>query len=898
MHPYTYTCNNIRTEARQQGRIKVESYPGLHFTYAFSVNEETDNFAALPLAGVHIRMVSDKKDTVNLFTGEAGLAHIEYPLKGDSLHISIACLGYKTLEHRMKMSNLSQIIDVQMAVDPLEISSIIVKGEQIAMVVRGDTTIYNAGAFKTMQGDALAELLKKLPGIDVRDGQIYAQGAPVKRILVNGTMLFGDMMDRAKELLLADDIKDVKIYDQHSERDVAIGDTLKPKDKVIDVTTKRKISKVKGINLAATAGVYLDRNASGKYEPLYSIQSNIDRHMVSNNLYASVFYGNKTGIEGKPIKNYSDEISGNIDWETSDKNKKLFFDTNAKIGSKRSDSYSSNIYEYFPSEDYSSRRQNNTSDIYSRTYSVSNDNKLAYHFDKSNSLSLSVNASYRRDLTDGRAEDKMSIDGADTYSSNMSRHNKDDEFHFKTGLAYSHNFAKPKRRINTHFDFNYLDGCGSQWSVDTLQSSSQKVYLTNDRYTKGYNYGGGITYQEPLSEKWSLDARYSIDQRRDNSQRISIDRLTGLPDMNNSHNYSHNLLDNRIRANFRYSEKGGKTSLNLGLDAHSILQKRDETVPDATFYSKHYLHIAPSFSFSYQENGNVLNLRYSESINAPSTEQLRSSLNTYNAPFYTAGNPELKATILRSLSFYYEILNEKNSGIFKFGASCRHAQNQVVYKDVFFTSDGTYEGFGDFVFPAGSTLQTAANATGQMSVGADVEYSVRLKHLQSVLRTTLHYGYDRTPYYLYENLFINNGHRTHFNIGLTTNFSRIIELTFSSRTGLGHYDKDVSSKMKEISEIAGCKMRLNFAKRMWLILNGEYRFRNTTVEDTRIDEVVLNAELSMTFGKENRGRIGLHGNDLLNQVKSLSVTMMDDYTRTRIDRILGRNVYLSFNYKF
>ncbi len=867
---------------------------GMQFAYIFSIYENAEN-GPISLSGVHVRLVADKKDTINLFT-KNGMAAMERQMQGDSVDISISCLGYKTINWKQKISNTPLMFNVEMEVDPFEISSIIVKGEQIAMVVRGDTTIYNAGAFKTMQGDALAELLRKLPGIDVRDGQIYAEGAPVKRILVNGTTLFGDMVDRAAELLLADDIKDVKIYDRHSEQDVAIGDTLKAKDKVIDVTTKTKKTKVSAVFLNAYAGVYLDKNASGKYEPMYAVRAQTDRHMVGNNIFANLAYGSKMNLLERPTKNYTDELSAQINWSTTSKDKKFSFETSARVDGKCSDTYSGSTYDYFPAPEYSSRIQSSISDVYDRFLDVSSRNNIRYKFDERNSTTVYLDVLYKHKQMDSRAEDRMSIDGTEAYSSNMARYDKGNNLGVNSRIYYWHNFAKPKRNFNSGFEFKFSDGSGNQWSVDTLQSSSQKVYLTNDKNTRGYNYGGSIYYNEPLSEKWNMYASYTINQKRDKSQRFSIDRLTGLPDLTNSHDYSNNLLDNDIRLGFMQTDKWG--SLELKLDVRSILQKRDETVPDATFYSKHYLHVAPSLDFRYSKKSYFLNLQYNEEINVPSIEQLRSNLNTYNAPFYTAGNPSLKATIMRSLSFLYSLTDVGTAGTLKFQTSFKHFRNQIVYKDIFFTSAGTYEGFGDFVFPAGSTLQTAANATGQMSVGADAEYSVRLKHLQSVLRTTLHYGYDRTPYYLYENLYINNGNTANLDLRLITNFSRIIELTFMSRTGLGQYDKDVNSKMKEISEIAGCMMRLNFAKRMWLVLNGEYRFRNTTVENTRIDEVVLDAELSVTFGKENRGRIGLHGNDLLNQVRSLSVTMMDDYTRTRIDRILGRNVYLSFSYRF
>lgn len=39
------------------------------------------------------------------------------------------------------------------------------------MVFKGDTTVYNAGAFKTMADDRFEELLRQLPGVEIKDNQ-------------------------------------------------------------------------------------------------------------------------------------------------------------------------------------------------------------------------------------------------------------------------------------------------------------------------------------------------------------------------------------------------------------------------------------------------------------------------------------------------------------------------------------------------------------------------------------------------------------------------------------------------------------------------------------------------------------------------------------------------------
>lgn len=42
-----------------------------------------------------------------------------------------------------------------------------------------------------MADDRFAELLKQLPGVEIKDNKIYAEGQEVKRVLIDGKNLFG-----------------------------------------------------------------------------------------------------------------------------------------------------------------------------------------------------------------------------------------------------------------------------------------------------------------------------------------------------------------------------------------------------------------------------------------------------------------------------------------------------------------------------------------------------------------------------------------------------------------------------------------------------------------------------------------------------------------------------------
>lgn len=65
-----------------------------------------------------------------------------------------------------------------------------VKAERIPILIKKDTIEYNAASFRTQPNDAVEDLLRKLPGVDVeKDGTIRALGQEVQNITVDGKNL-------------------------------------------------------------------------------------------------------------------------------------------------------------------------------------------------------------------------------------------------------------------------------------------------------------------------------------------------------------------------------------------------------------------------------------------------------------------------------------------------------------------------------------------------------------------------------------------------------------------------------------------------------------------------------------------------------------------------------------
>ena len=159
----------------------------------------------------------------------------------DSVDLEVTYVGYKPFKKRYGNTGFRGRIEVKMEVDEQSIAQVVVVGQQVAMVFRGDTTVYNAGAFKTMADDRFAELLKQLPGVEIKDNKIYAEGQEVKRVLIDGKNLFGSKTSYALTDLEASDVRSVRVYEDFSPEAKRLGVGMKsaiPRPEAFTATPK------------------------------------------------------------------------------------------------------------------------------------------------------------------------------------------------------------------------------------------------------------------------------------------------------------------------------------------------------------------------------------------------------------------------------------------------------------------------------------------------------------------------------------------------------------------------------------------------------------------------------------------------------------------------------------
>ncbi|GAC1307162.1 MAG: hypothetical protein NVSMB24_18490 [Mucilaginibacter sp.] len=116
---------------------------------------------------------------------------------------------------------------------------VIVKGSRVPIKIKGDTTEFDARAYKVQPNASVEDLLKQLPGIQVdKDGKITAQGQTVSKVLVDGEEFFGDDPTLVTKNLRADMVDKLQLYDKKSDQATFTGIDDGQKTKTINVKLK------------------------------------------------------------------------------------------------------------------------------------------------------------------------------------------------------------------------------------------------------------------------------------------------------------------------------------------------------------------------------------------------------------------------------------------------------------------------------------------------------------------------------------------------------------------------------------------------------------------------------------------------------------------------------------
>ena len=119
------------------------------------------------------------------------------------------------------------------------LKEVMIKGTVSSIRIKGDTTEYNANAYKLSPNAKVEDLLKRLPGIQIdKDGKISAQGQEINKVLVDGEEFFGDDPSLVTRNLRSDMVDKVQLFDKKSDQATLTGVNDGKTDKTLNLKLK------------------------------------------------------------------------------------------------------------------------------------------------------------------------------------------------------------------------------------------------------------------------------------------------------------------------------------------------------------------------------------------------------------------------------------------------------------------------------------------------------------------------------------------------------------------------------------------------------------------------------------------------------------------------------------
>ena len=157
-----------------------------------------------------VQVNGDKVDSTYRVSAKNGV-FIFKNLRPGKVYIKATKIGLEPVDGVFDITAGDNAVLFTMRLSAEKIKESTVTASASLMRILGDTTVFNAAAVKTMDGDKAVAILQQLPGFDISGGTIKYRGKRISRTYVNGVQIFGDNAKTAFDQLLADDVTHIKV---------------------------------------------------------------------------------------------------------------------------------------------------------------------------------------------------------------------------------------------------------------------------------------------------------------------------------------------------------------------------------------------------------------------------------------------------------------------------------------------------------------------------------------------------------------------------------------------------------------------------------------------------------------------------------------------------------------
>ena len=494
--------------------------------------------------------------------------------------LRLSFLGYK---HQTKYisktaGKAAELGTILMETDAVQLKEALVTANLPKMMIKDDTVVYNADAFRVPEGSVIEALVEALPGAKIDDdGGITINGKTVKKFKMDGRDFMTGNNEAVMKNLPSYVIDQVKAYDEKSDLSRLTGIDDGNDDFVLEFVTKR----------SARNGIQANPDLGYGTDGRYGLRLTA---MKPFGAMRYTFMGNANNVNDRNFSGRGGRGRGNNNGQrrtktaaldaSYEKQNKLKWSGRVTWNHGNADNWNRTGSENFVLTNRGGAFSNSVSQNYSRNNSWTGNMNLQWTIDSLTTLSFRPNLTLSTNDGQGHTTsasfnanpfdyttDPLSTEGRDYLNSQglivNGRQNKSMSYGRNTNLSSQ---LQLYRRLNSRgrnmalsMNINLRDGSSQNASLSFVHLYQQKnkqgndsAYQTN-RYTtsdsNNQSYSLGFTYTEPLYlfpvKPQSVDStqryRGSFGRGRQNRQRAGLQGI--FLQLNYRYSYGHQKND-------------------------------------------------------------------------------------------------------------------------------------------------------------------------------------------------------------------------------------------------------------------------------------------------------------------------------------------------------------------
>ncbi|MCQ2228240.1 MAG: outer membrane beta-barrel protein [Bacteroidales bacterium] len=889
-----------------------------------------DTKAQQPLPGAMAVVLQDDSQPKGTTTDMDGA--FSFHVKPGKYTFRVTYLGYTTYEKVVDITGDWKAGVIRLKPEDKQLKEVKAVGVMKRQEQRGDTTIFNAEAFKVNPDATTEDLIKKMPGMQVSGNSVTSGGETVKKVLVDGKEYFGSDPMAALRNISADMVSQIEVYDRQSDQSQFTGFSDGNEERTINILTKM------GITKGRFGRVYAGYGTDNRYEmggnmnffrgdqrfSVIGMLNNINQQNFSFSDFSDAM-SNMGGMgmgggmfsRGNGGKNRTGSIGVNYSVEKTD-TIKIEFSYMYKNNKNVNNSNSLNEYP-LENEDDSLRIYNSESDYLSKTNEHTTTLRLTWTIDKRNSIIFTPRISWNNTRSNSLSE------GIDSYDGNLFSHtcydseSKQGNVSGQGYLMWRHKFLTDHRTLSINLSGNVRNADSDQ----TSNNNNDYKYMPNlsivskqvgDSDNKSLGLNASVMYTEPLGEYMALQFNYSPSYTKNegnkmqNADTISVAGVLDTkpmefsPLLSNKKTSEYNQQKGGIGLNFF---KGKELNASIGVDIQQAMLSSEQIYPQRSNTEKSFTSVLPSFNIRYRSGRTFnINARYRARTSAPSVNQLQNVVDVSNARQYSGGNENLSQSYTHNLNVFMMRNNPETSrGIF-FRTNFSTTKDYIATSSVIATKDTVID-LG-IVLPATVQYDKPVNINGYWNFSSNFTFSTPVQWLGSNVNFNVGANMSSTPS-LYngkkvksDNFNLNGG------VTIGSSFSENVDFTvsYNGAENIVRSTKVAKNNYNYYSHTISADLNCLFFTRLVFANNLSHQYTNgmdngsTSGGGYDRNYISWNAAVACKFFADRRGELRLKFNDILNNTSSISRSINNGIVTTSETDVLRRYAMLTFTYKF